>query len=82
MSSSSGSTICGSGCVETGTTLVERAGDVRTVSWDGLASTLGDGATRRVGVVVAGTGATVGVMLVVKRRKRSVRARSVPSPTV
>ena len=35
-----------------------------------------------MGEVVAGTGETVGVMGVVKRCKRSVRARSVASPTV
>ena len=65
-----------------GTTLRERAGDVTTGASAGLAVTLGDGETRRVGAVVSGTGATVGEMAVVKRRERLVRARSVPSPTV
>ena len=46
-----------------------------------LAGTLGDVTTRRVGALVAGTGATVGVMEVVKRRKRWVRAQSVSSQT-
>ena len=78
----SGATRCGIGGVETGTTLGERAGEVATGERDGLASTLRDGATRRVGKVAAGTGATVGGMAVVKRRERLVRARSVSSPIV
>ena len=49
---------------------------------DRLAGTLGDGTTRRVGAVVAGTGEIAGLMAVVKRRKRSVRVRNVSSPTV
>ena len=65
-----------------GTTLGERAGDVTTGANTGLTSTFIDGATRRVGGVVVGTGATVGEMVVVKIRKRLVRARSVSSPTV
>ena len=48
----------------------------------GLASTLRDGATRRVGAVAADNRATAGVMDVVKRCKRSVRARRVSSRTV
>ena len=74
--------ICGSGGVEMGTTLGERAGDVTIGARDGLVSTLRYGATRRVGVVVVCTGATVGVMAVVKRRESSARERSVSSPTV
>ena len=73
---------CGSGDVEMGTTLVERAGDTLTGARDGLAGTLVTGATRRVGAVVAGTGAAVGVMAVVKICKRLVSARSVLSPTL
>ena len=65
-----------------GTTLGYRAGEVTTGERDGLASTLRDGATRRVGEVAAGTRTTVGVMAVVKRRERSARARIVSSPTV
>ena len=45
-------------------------------------STLEDGATRKVGGVVVGTGATVGEMVVVKIRKRSVRAQSLSPPTM
>ena len=41
-----------------------------------LESNLRDGATRRVGALVAGTGATVGVMAVVKIHKGLVRTRS------
>ena len=73
---------CGSSGVESFTTLRERAGDVTTGAKFGLAITLGNGATIRVGAVVAGTGATVGVMEVEKRYKRYVRARSVSLPTV
>ena len=80
--SSSGAMKCGSGGVETGTTLIKRAGDVTKEERAGMEITLGDGATRRVGEVAAGTGTTVGVMAVVKRRERSARARSVSSPTV
>ena len=47
-----------------GTTLGEREEDVTTGSRAGLEITLGDVATRRVGSVVAGTGETVGVMVV------------------
>ena len=49
---------------------------------DGLASTLGDGATKMVEVLASGTVSSVGVMEVVKRRKREVRAWSVKLPTV
>ena len=57
--SSSGEMICGSGGVETFSTLVERAGDVKTGARDGLESTLGDGATRMVWAVLAGKEVTV-----------------------
>ena len=73
---------CGSGGVETGTTLIKRAGDVTKEERAGMEITLGDGATRRVGEVVADTGATAGVMVVMKRRDSLVRERSVSSPTV
>ena len=61
--------ICSSGSVETGTTLGEREGDVKAGARDGLAGTLVDVATRRVGEVVSGTGATVGVMGAVKNAR-------------
>ena len=73
---------CGIGGVETGTTLGEKERGITAGVRSGLAGTLGDGTTRRVVEVVAGTGKTVGVMEVVKRRERSVRARIVSSPTV
>ena len=73
---------CGSSGVESFTTLRERAGDVTTGARFGMAITLGNGATIRVGAVVAGTGATVGVMAVEKRYERYVRVRSVSLPTV
>ena len=73
---------CGSSGVESFTTLRERAGDVTTGAKFGLAITLGNGATIRVGAVVAGTGATVGVMAEEKRYETYVRARSVSLPTV
>ena len=74
--------ICSSGGLETGTNLGERAGNVKTGARDKLTGTLGYGSTRRVGAVVAGTRATVGVIAVVNRRKRSVSARIVSLPTV
>ena len=55
---------CGSIGVEMGTTFRERAGDATTGAKAGLDGTLKDGATRRVGTVVAGTGVTVRVVLV------------------
>ena len=61
---------CGSGGVENGTNIGKKSWDVTTGSRDGLASTLGDGVTRRVGAVLASTGATAGVIAVVKRRER------------
>ena len=78
----SGAMRCRSGGVESGTTLGEMAGDVKTGARAILASDLGDGSTRRVGAVVTGTGETVGVMAVVKIREKLVREWSVSSPTV
>ena len=74
--------ICKSGGVESVTPLGESSWDMMTGARAGLLITLRDGETRRVGVVVAGTGSTVVVMAVVKRCERSVRSRSVLSPTV
>ena len=74
--------ICGIYGVELGTTLGERAGEITTGARAVLASTLVYGGTRRVEAVAAGTGVTVGVMVVVKRCKRLVREQSVLLPTV
>ena len=74
--------ICSSGGVDSGTTLGERTKDVAKGARYGMVNTLGYGATIRVGGLVSGTGATVGVMAVVKRCKSSVSARIVSSPTV
>ena len=56
---------CVSGGIETVTTLREREGEVMTEERGKLAGTLGYGETRRLGGLLAGIGATVGVMALI-----------------